>query len=74
MGKKSMSKDRHHRHRVEDGGRRIQGQDGGCPSVARLSTAAQVILPFEDPVCTADGTVKDIMHAVPMCKPTASIR
>ena len=68
MGKKSMSKDRGYitatEWKTEGGGYKDKMQ--GVP-FRRLpfNCCAVSFLPFEDPVCTADGTVMDIMHAVP---------
>ena len=38
---------------------------GVAPPAASRLTAARCRVPFEDPVCAPDGTVMDIMHAVP---------
>jgi peptidyl-prolyl cis-trans isomerase-like protein 2 len=68
MGKKSMSKDRGYitasEWAIEGGG--YKNKMEGVP-FRRLpfNCCAVSFLPFDDPVCTADGTVMDIMHAVP---------
>lgn len=68
MGKKSAAKDRGYmtatEWRTEGGG--FKDRTEGVP-FRRLpyNCCAISFLPFEDPVCTDDGTVMDIMHAVP---------
>ena len=68
MGKKSASKDRGYmtatEWKTEGGG--FKDRTAGVP-FRRLpfNCCAISFLPFEDPVCTDDGTTMDIMHAVP---------
>ena len=68
MGKKSASKDRGYvtatEWKVDGGG--WKDKTAGLP-FRRLpfNCCAISFVPFDDPVCAADGTVMDIMHAVP---------
>jgi peptidyl-prolyl cis-trans isomerase-like protein 2 len=70
MGKKSASKDRAYQTatewRTEGGGHagRLQGAAGDFRRLP-FSACAISFQPFDDPVATADGTVFDIVNAVP---------
>lgn len=70
MGKKRAGKDRGYQTatewREEGGGHR--GRLHGAATVFKrlpFSCCAISFQPFEDPVCTADGTVFDIVNVVP---------
>jgi|MDSW01.3.fsa_nt_gb peptidyl-prolyl cis-trans isomerase-like 2 len=69
MGKKSMTKDRGYvtatEWREEGGGFKDRAGEGIPFRRLPFNCCAVSFLPFEDPVCTDDGTVMDIMHAVP---------
>ena len=68
MGKKSASKDRGYITATEwkvDGGGWKDRSEGLPFRRLPFNCCAVSFLPFEDPVCTPDGTVMDIMHAVP---------
>jgi len=68
MGKKSASKDRGYITATEwkvDGGGWKDTSEGLPFRRLPFNCCAVSFLPFEDPVCAPDGTVMDIMHAVP---------
>ena len=68
MGKKSASKDRGYITATEwkvDGGGYKDHSEGLPFRRLPFNCCAVSFLPFEDPVCAPDGTVMDIMHAVP---------
>ena len=71
MGKKSSQKDRAYQTasewREEGGGHKGRLQGGGQGGFKRLpfNCCAISFQPFEDPVATQDGTVMDIVNAVP---------
>ena len=68
MGKKSASKDRGYITATEwklDGGGYRDKSEGLPFRRLPFNCCAVSFVPFEDPVCAPDGTVMDIMHAVP---------
>jgi peptidyl-prolyl cis-trans isomerase-like protein 2 len=68
MGKKSASKDRGYITATEwklDGGGYRDKTEGLPFRRLPFNCCAVSFVPFEDPVCAPDGTVMDIMHAVP---------
>ena len=68
MGKKSAAKDRGYMTATEwkvDGGGYRDKTEGIPFRRLPFNCCAISFLPFDDPVCADDGTVMDIMHAVP---------
>lgn len=69
MGAKSKQKDRSYltnkEWKEEWGGAKVGGAAGLPFSQLPFYCCALTFTPFEDPVCTSDGSVFEIVHIVP---------